>query len=573
MDSLIDNVNHQIRANMLDMTTGIVRLEQAMSRGTAEDSKQMHLVLPRFLDYIFGKGTELGWFELFQNETDFQSLYNFLKPEGSLVSFLLLFSSELTLTYELEEKDFIPKAQKILETKGNVNFEVEQVYTGRLFNLGGRYMLKLNMFEYYIFHFTLCPLNNPRISRSLSKMGSKTRRLDLIWEDLFINQGKFVSLLSKYFWSTDESAELYLMLLRQYLEFCLPTRASGPGLNLTNLRCIPHISFAVKMSEFCIGLFLEYWLNNCIQDDKTQDVKTGNTAITLDLVKGVENVLAHLRNFNKELRVGVSSKLNRNSQFDQTGLKLVDKGIFLSYRFLKSQLLSWPQDASIAALISLWKVFLGCFEFPFLGLQVLGKKLLNHITISLDQLINIPLAQIDWNLMGIQVSLLLQCLDGILGKLIDNLSWIQSWEEELPEEAKSQIQSFEEESFKLESFLLGEEKLPFKLGEILSSLYSLVYNVDIELRQRVEISSKLLSKCFLINVDLRERPLKDSIQSNPTLKNRFNLKRSLIQQSTSPYNTVKSTSLLHVLFTRFKPFVISIIIAFIFIWMLFFSPS
>ena len=575
MDSLIDNVDRQVRSNMLDMTTGIVRLEQAISRGTLEDAKQLHSSLPRFLGYLFGKDYELGWLELFRNDTDFRTLYNFLKPEGSLVSFLLLYSNELTLTFELSEKDFILKTQKILGSAENLNFEVEQVYSGRIFHINGRHLLKVNLFEYYVFYFLTSLLNTQRITRSTSKTGTKNRRLDLICEDLFIGMGRNVPLLSNYLWSNDESAELYFMLLRQYLEFCLPIKSSGTSaLNLTNVRCIPHISFALKMSEFCVGAFLEYWMNNFIigYGEKDWGRKIGDGVMTLDLIKGIEIVLGHLLGFSKELRAGVASKLNRNNQFDQAGLKLADKGLYLSYRFLKTQLQTWPYDASIAALLSLWKMFLKGFEFPFLGLQVMGKKFLHHLSTSLGHLSNVPSSQIDWNLMEVQISLSLQCLDAVLGKLVDNLAWLQSWEEELPEEAKNQINRFEEESFRLEPFLIGEEILPLKLGETLSNLYALAFKADIELRQRIEISSKLLSKCFYVNVELRERTLRDKSQELPTLTNRFDIKRSIIRQSSSPFGTVAGSSLFQALFSRFKPVIIVTILTLIFLW-IFFFPS
>jgi hypothetical protein len=574
MDSLIDNVDRQVRSNMLDLTTCIVRLEQALSRGTLEDAKQLHLCLSRLLGYIFGKGNDLGWLELFRNDADYRALYNFLKPEGSLISFLLLHSFELTFTYELGEKDFITKTQKMLGSCENLDFEVEQVYSSRIFNLHGRHLLRVNIFEYYIFHFATAILNSQRISRP-SKTSPKNRRLDLIWEDLYISSGRPVPLLSNYFWTNDESAELYFILLNQYLEFCLPIKSSSSSsLNLTNVRCIPHISQALKISEFCVGVFLEYWTNNFIAawgEDRVRKISDG--AMSLDLVKGVGDVLLHLLSFIREMRAGVTSKLNRNSNFDQAGLKLADKGLLLSYRFLKTQLQTWPYDASVAALISLWRTFLKGFEFPFLGLQVLGKKLLNHLSISLGHLANMPHAQIDWDLMGIQVSLLLQCLDGVLGKLADNLVWLQSWEEEFHEEAKNQINQFEEESFRLEPFLLREEKLPLKLGESLSNLYALVFKADFELKQRVENSSKLLSKCFLVNVDLRERTFKDKPKEISTVSSRFDLKRSIIRQSSYPYGTVAGSSLFQSLFSRFKPAIITVLFVLFLLWLFYRSPN
>lgn len=525
MDVLVESLDKQIRGNILDMATAIVRLEQALSRGTLEDARSLHAILPRLLGYIFGGEGTVGWLELVQNEVELRALYSFLKPENVFLSFLLLHSSEAAFSYELGEAEIY-------------GFNPQKPREGSIFTTGGRCVLvgqrrtvRVSMFEYYLFFFCRV-LRTPHAAASKSR--NHHRRLDLIWDELVTDLKSLVT-FGEFHWKVDDHAEVYFMLLAKYLEFLLPLNLSTSQSSLFNSRAYPNVAAALQTAEFCLGVFLELWLTENVHGlyllDAEGQVCKPPRIMTLDLIKGVQFLLRHFLQFEREGRPSVMSRLNRNPLLDEFGRKFKETLMIQTYRFMRIYIAGWPHDASISGLISLWHTFISGFERPFIGLHVLGRDFLVHLTVSLGHLGSVPLNQVDWPAMNSQLSALLQCTISILGKLVDNLSWLQSWEEEFPEEAREQIRRYEIESFRPSAFMKEEDLAP-ALALVLEHLNGMLEHAEPmhDNKQLIENCAALLQKCFLIRVDL-SKPLIGVNQSGGNLGvDRIGRKRLMIER-------------------------------------------
>lgn len=520
MDVLVDSLDKQIRGNLLDMTTAIVRLEQALSRGNLEEAHSLHEMLPQLLKYIFGGEGTVGWLELVQHEVELRALYSFLKPGNVFISFLLLHSNEARFSYELTEAEIGTKQGK------------ESVFNsdGRSVLVGQKRSVKVNMFEYYVFFFCRV-LRTPHMHKARNT--ARHRRLDLIWEELVVDLKDLIT-FGEFHWQLDDHAEVYFMLLSKYLEFFLPLSLTNAQPSLFNSRMFPNVAAALKTSEFCLGMFLELWLVENVQDlyrlDADGEVCKPPRIMTLDLVKAIQIMLQHFSQFDKDSKPSVMSRLNRNPMLDEFGRKFTETLLMQTYRFLRIYIAGWPHDASITGLISLWHTFISVLERPFIGLDVLGRNLLEHLIVSLGHLGSVPINQVDWPAMNSQLDVLLQCTIAILGKLVQNLSWLQIWEEDLPTEAREQIRKYEIEEFQLNAFMTEGEDLAKALALVLERLSGMLEYCEPlhDNKQLIENCAGQLQKCFLVRVDL-SKPFMATTAA-PVNLDRIGRKRILIER-------------------------------------------
>ena len=530
MDALIESIDKQIRGNLLDMATATVRLEHALSRGNLEEARSLHSILPKFVELLFGSEQVVGWLELVQNDAELRALFSFLKPESVFLTFMLLHSNEASLCYELGEGDI-----------GRKSFERESVFRtgGRCVAVGQQRSVKVSMFEFYLFYFCRV-LRTPHNIRPRSRSSSRNaagRRLDLIWEELVADLWSLVT-FAEFHWQADDHAEVYFMLLTKYLEFCLPLNVAGSQGSLFNARVFPNVAAALKTSEFCLGMFLELWLNDNVHGlyrlDEEGEVAKPARIMTLDLIKAVQIMLQHVIQFESEGRPSVASRLNRNPLLDEFGRRFKEALMVQTYRFIRVYLAAWPHDASVSGLISLWHTFISGFEKPFLGLQVIGRDLLAHLTISLGHLGSVPVDQVDWPAMNSQLSALLQCTAYVLRKIVSNLDWLQAWEEQLPEEARDEIRKYEVESFRMRAFLT-EDDVACALALVLERLFGVLEHSEPmhDNKQLIENCAGLLQQCFLVRVDFTKRQSQLSAKSKNVVMDRLSRKRVLIGQEGS----------------------------------------
>jgi hypothetical protein len=210
-----------------------------------------------------------------------------------------------------------------------------------------------------------------------------------------------------------------------------------------------------------------------------------------------------------------------------------------TYRFLRIYTAGWPHDASITGLVALWHVFLSAFGKPFVGLQVVGRDLLEHLTVSLGHLGSVSLNQVDWQAMNSQLSVLLQCSIAILGKIANNLPWLQAWEEQLPGEAREQIRKYEIESFKMRPFL-SEEDVAEALALVLERLNGMLeYSEPMmhDNQQLIQNCASMLQKCFLVRVDFsKPLQLSQSVDTSASI-DRLGRKRTMIEKESGHYSS------------------------------------